>query len=1359
MIKKHLNIYLIIVLLIGLMPIIAKATEFDPTTWNDGQNWNPTSGNSWETAYAYELSIVMYNGTGEPQKIKNGNEDAKPILLYHPNIMREFYQDNAGDVRLPNSMSDMTSGQSWGLNQMLPQDNDPHTFTEWSGQNTALFHELPSMADVASTDTVVQTEYGDNYIVHGTLYYQLYSENCNDYNPKPAVENNYSTTKTHGEMPYQKYVLSFMTKRRRIKYKKPSTSAYAKIYEDSNLTENNILNGYLNKWVTEHANNLQNIEKYFKVNLDYSKFEQYYIQAIPVKRVKKENDIMLNPQRVFLASSPIVEIMKKKDGTQAKASTWQESDWEWEDANNCACGSKPYSDTYDSANLCSGNCAVDHPGGTCSGSVCSWSASGGYSCPCGEGTTNGGSYHLTKTVYCGKKAYIYLYGKYVERETELIPVRDGIWSKRALNNCNDQQNQHCELEDDGVTCKKDVSGKEILQYYIGPNLEDALVGNKNKNYYQINGDCNKGKKDEGIRHWYAIDLIDCPQVCEKTCDLTKETLKQCKRTDKYLKCAENYCEASVDIEQKGNPRNRKKNCILTACGYKYGKSPTQPSNLDAPDLESVNSCNNSNPYKGLDKILNASSTCNKDDTSNKYMQDINATITSCISDKVTDFDGNDTNDTIFDQRTYITTACKETTSFKFSDISNIKYVAGQGIDYQVKQTGKKECTYKFNLEQWKFDYASIPGKEKKELRRKRLKLIYDMYNHAMDSTYKPSSSPYYLNEFAGEKYGEINWKENIYKVDRETVTSKVSEVINNKLVPQETETLVDIVKMSTPEHHVGGNQQTLVVVAKNNIDKTNYKTNVYKSIDKHENVKEFKSRCISTDGKANIYFPDDSNICYNKKTGIDNTPVYGKNLYYTNLSATPNAKFSSALVNAGVSHNIETKVTVGKNVASEETPYYKDQEVCKYKIGEGNIRCEINITPSSGTESLGNNVYEGGNVTAKVIPTNLENLEKGDEIETVKMKIVTKNLNEKIVSTNTYTGTQEGVTQKIEMPSDKDSIVFYDVQGTVLTKKGKEVTCLGDFKMLKHTPTCNVKCDIVENSKTKYQIVSKGKDTPNKYYISLLTNMNPQQIFQDGKGKYYVVLDQPLSINNDILFGYVEKTGDCNDYCYHGDPPTPEQEKHSCTKEFKPIETGEIAEYCDKSWNTDINNYQSASDCFYRCSTICPVLCYNEQVVKDYCKNAVSLGYKDEAMCLNKCYCNQNINKDDKVYRSINNNNPFPYSNDSEDPYEKGNRLIGKNWYGLSKYIKNDDEDKTSITGKYANTKVEYIIDLGPNEIKNIRNNNSEMGPDVYTKYISKNGNYFEGITSYKSSFIHEEFRHIFKSRAGNVLVDHEIED
>ena len=72
------------------------------------------------------------------------------------------------------------------------------------------------------------------------------------------------------------------------------------------------------------------------------------------------------------------------------------------------------------------------------------------------------------------------------------------------------------------------------------------------------------------------------------------------------------------------------------------KSPVDESTT-ALDRESVNSCNNANPYRKLanrDIPVSLNSTCSVDNNTGKNTEEINGLIVNCDGDSITDFDNN-----------------------------------------------------------------------------------------------------------------------------------------------------------------------------------------------------------------------------------------------------------------------------------------------------------------------------------------------------------------------------------------------------------------------------------------------------------------------------------------------------------------------------------------------------------------------------------------------------------------------------------------------------------------------------------------------------------------------------------------------
>ena len=165
--------------------------------------------------------------------------------------------------------------------------------------------------------------------------------------------------------------------------------------------------------------------------------------------------------------------------------------------------------------------------------------------------------------------------------------------------------------------------------------------------------------------------------------------------------------------------------------------------------------------------------------------------------------------------------------------------------------------------------------------------------------------------------------------------------------------------------------------------------------------------------------------------------------------------------------------------------------------------------------------------------------------------------------------------------------------------------------------------------------------------------------------------------------------------------------------------------------------------------------------MENYCASYNALRYPDYEHCLNKCYKEENDDgKGDYLFRSINVLDPFPNSIESRGIFEKGDRIVGSNWKFLSGYITDDSDDKTSVTGAFANTRVEYVIDMSSEDIRKLRSdtsdektigNNSKNKRGVYAKLNRVVGNN-NVIEEYRSQFIHNsDFTDLFQTGHGDI--------
>ena len=222
----------------------------------------------------------------------------------------------------------------------------------------------------------------------------------------------------------------------------------------------------------------------------------------------------------------------------------------------------------------------------------------------------------------------------------------------------------------------------------------------------------------------------------------------------------------------------------------------------------------------------------------------------------------------------------------------------------------------------------------------------------------------------------------------------------------------------------------------------------------------------------------------------------------------------------------------------------------------------------------------------------------------------------------------------------------------------------------------------------------------------------------------------------------------------------PKETPGDCYTRYKATQTLKINEYCKRSWTTDLNGFVDEEDCFTKCSWVCPNNRQDKDEIDRYCNNYAAYGFTEKKYCMNLCYTpEEEPNGDDYIFRSVNVNNPFPNSSESKPPYDTGKRIVGKNWKFLSEYITDDDGDETTVTGVNANKHVEYVIELGKEDIKAIRNDTNSLGNGnttknrrrVYGKLDRIKTGDKKVIQEYKSQFIHNsQFTEYFRQNHGD---------
>ncbi len=1288
--------------------------------------WSENTNGAWKYAYAYQISIVKYDGTGTPETI------GKPILVYHPNLMQDIHVTTTNPM--PKSYDDLTQN-AWGFSQMIDEKEDSHiSGIYWVGEDpndpAAVVEDADNIEQLKLLVDKGEKEF-DTHELYELAKDMVEDKNLTDqatvcnkdrcwisWYGKQRFVNIDKTSEViipssvyqrptkdpaSGGTGYIKYTYRFTTSQKRMTFRGSDvrTNQYYKTISDSKLTENNVNSGYLETLVKTYAGSVKKIKDNFGIDIDYKDIDKYYVSVEPVQRVldgvKQEygsyyidNFEKIIKQEMYFTSSDWRAISRSCNSEY----TQKINEYFYYISNKVdseLCTKK----TEGAKSITDGQSYFWH-----SGNCYNWR----------ERLCRG--YQLTY-FFPGEKLIKELYGRYADGYSHLETSRKlgsgAVYLNRAVDYCNEEKNRHCQLEEDNKTCKKDRNGNIIYEYYVGPDRDKGITGTQNGSYYKLNGACYSGTGTTGIKNYFLPTLLDCPEVCAPSGN---------KDSDGFLACAENYCDAEVDFNRKGSPQKAKEACILT-CGYKGTET----------------NCETSSPYKNVSEVMgNGTTTCNVNNDGTGTKKGI---IKTCSGDRINSFDGDDTNDTPFDIRSYITVACLETSEFKYQDTREISLKSGTGLDYHVDLNGNKTCQAYFNEDQWKFDYATISRKDPD--RRKRLNYIKEVFNNMLSPNYDKTKSTYYDPDFAEQGDGEIDWNSYLYDTSKVSVKSQVTETIFGEKKKSALEALEKTQEIGKATNSIIQNQ-VVKKITNNRI--TNEPINRYEQISTTKATYQFNKRCVSTDGNATVKITT-SDICYQAKdeNGIV-TPTKPQNVYYTNLKALGKNK-------------IDTYANIGKE-KKDENYYYDVSEACTFNVTQDpttpnidiieDLSCDIKIEPVGTTQAWGNGIYYGGDVLVTIIP--YDGLGANDGISGYTLK----------VRGTTY----DGKSRQIGISDKKLALETIDIEGTVISSKGKTVTCPKTIYMNNPDSNCGVKCNLRKINDRLYELQSTGPQTPRAYYRALSIDMTQRKVYKSiVDQKYYIGLDQSITVpieGNLILFGIVEGTMLTNGQVCKNTCNTPPPTLKSCYALYKPAETLAIRDYCNENWEEDVNDYENAAQCIRMCSNRC-----DEEIKRDldkvvaYCRtNYTSLGFGNERICINTCY-NENPSDDELtglngktfIYRPINNSNPFPNSYDTEEPYEKGKRTVGANWTGLTDYIKHDDEDVTSVTGVYANQHVEYIIDLSASDIKKIqedteKNQRDKSNPYVEYEYKKSNDN-SKYVKKYESKFIHEDFENLFR--------------
>ncbi len=1329
-------------------------------------------------AYGYKISIVRYDGTNSPTRVGN------PILIYHPSMM--------GTVQTQRGSLD--GGSQFSLSAV---DGDATAAGTFVGEGYP-----PD--DGEGSESWNNGIYPDGGSGQGRYEVTEEGWNC----PEGPEYNEPSCNSTG----FFVFIFRFMTSKRLVTYDSAHMSyddTYYAMHADSRLTQSNIeTKAYLDDVVNQWAGNRYLIETNFGIKLNDMDMDKYYIQVDVVQRVLNDS---FEDTGTFLGATENKETKPEPAAQYQFEHEWGSYDWESDikspyHAKSCDPSCRPsnkHSTTYKNERACRDNCPVK-----CSGTTCSYCSKTEKYCEKHAWFLDPNDSGFESAQYHGKINRKYKYGHYAYGSSEIVTSRNHgsgpEFLKRATNECNGDESKHCIRDNNTGACT------DKFEYYVGASLEKAMVGPisvdpsdtrlRSKSYlFTMEGAgwngaeyaCTKPSTPKGVKFYYIPNMTSCiVDGCSTICNpnsMSGAALEQCRRSDNYLSCAENYCEAQIDYDLKGNATNRKRKCI-TSCGYGYGYEPymkTGYNSITSKYRQSESSCMNTTIFKSVPQgsdytfenyftksLDNVNSQCSK--YNNAELGETSSKLSVCYGDTVTDFDDNDGNDTKFDVRTYVNVACQEVDKVSsITDVSFGSHKLGSPIDYSLNVRGTIKCVVFFNYEQWKVDYAYIPRRD--TIRKNRLKYIYEKFNNLLVENYRTSSAITRFRAFDLSRtdvldwdfeltdYGKFDWDDYDYEIDKVETYTDVNEVLKDSSVRKTNEnplklTLSTItssknpIDLHTPTnnyyaykntsgkrlYYVENGVHQMTSSGNSDLQGYYYETNANLSY-------QFNKYCV--DSNSNIKRVEEDTICENG--------TKGQNEYYISFSAKPDRNFKSqdkrkgdnfishAKIDTSLPTNVEICTTASCSGTTPLPPKlsYKDEDYCPYKVDDldeiikdpdpDSDRFYCEIVCSSDTPGGNGNYFDDLTIEMKIYKDRALYNAKTKTLN-IKSKYSNQTLNilktPMVISRNNNTGVEK-----------------YKITGTFTDDNNDTHHCYDTCSLLK-TTNCNIK-KLSEDA--TYEVLPYGNSNFVGYLVSTKESADVEDVTQitpDFENKYKVNIKNLTPDSQYFVYGYA-KNANGGKFCRL--PEDIEKEKEfNCKKRFKPgqydDEADSIEEYCEKYYKYDLNNYKDPEDCIKKCIP-CPDgikdvemnaddVKTNIKVIKeDYCGNYWSENkYKSKEACIQLTY-KMCVVSDRLLYRPVNVNNPFPSAVESSLGYVKGKRSIGVNWQGKSQFITETYVEKDTP---------DYYVVLDDSTVNAIKQKVRELetvGDDnIYGKQIFMSK--ADKTKKYYSRFIREEF-------------------
>ena len=856
-------------------------------------------------------------------------------------------------------------------------------------------------------------------------------------------------------------------------------------------------------------------------------------------------------------------------------------------------------------------------------------------------------------------------------ESIIIPARTTNISKTMskLNNTKSQTESRRRNEETNK-----------IEYYVGPDLETALIGTESTNKYKFDDKNIAYTADNAKTYTKGAFYIDLPRTIIVR-DCAKECSNAAENTDARLSCAENYYDNYYKYEEGVNDATRiYKSEAIIECGYKKQPNNCEKKLTDAAFLESIMPGGS----KAISqKTYNYSSKCNTSESGEAIADNNYGYKAYCEASSLTSSDESAVH---LDQEDFINVLCVEKTSCGFSSLTGERLTSGREITYGERAHLEKKCAVWYDNDSWKFYYASIPRNDEFEGQdehagqvyntRDRMVKIIDWYNKVLERSTGFSGA---IGQAIAFDPSDVQWENLSYDKTKLTVNTTITEKYKeNGSTSMKT-------SVTGPLTMVEEESQTKSNILEANTNGTNTAYSYARTV----RTPDYYPIIFNTASDYDGYYRLPHKYCLALDKGA--TPINWDNKSGNcDDGSTPRYSYYLKLNTYGVGFSSECK----------NSNYLYSKDNCSIpRQPEGEFSCDVVIDSNTDGICNPNNIYDVRLVLHSKATKNAKVASYG--LSTTK---------------NTINNKQELLGE--EITTDK---YYYGTVNITDSKNGNStVTCSKQAAIKKNS------CGCIENACTISKVTSYTGSANNKYKITGPEgttkiwldgdSTSPITIHKESDGySFYIDKELNVKINGEILVGNL-----CYS-CQNSQNLECEEEELTCENKNDPRW---LRDYCERSYKCDKHNFTSYEDCYnyYDPGSRCPA--YSNVECREGYYNLVSwceshkdtfCGGEDAVyQCIQRCTTSSTtcIQSDKYVYRPIDNNCPFPNSylniEGASEGCIDGDREVGTNWLGLDRKVITEE-------GNRVYNKEEYVIDLNPKTISDIKS--SAANKDNYYQY------------------------------------------